>query len=95
MVCCMFKEINGLLIVSNRQIIEFKNKFTILFVIVQVIIDMQISEEYNIANPIDTTYVCFQKPFNSFILIYILMITIIIATSTTLPTYEQNKQKSI
>ena len=47
----MFKEINGLLIVSNRQIIEFKNKFTILFVIVQVIIDMQINEEYNIANP--------------------------------------------
>lgn len=37
----MFKEINGLLIVSNREIIEFKNKFTILFVIVQVIIDMQ------------------------------------------------------
>lgn len=38
----MLKEINSLLIVSNRQIIEFKNKFTIPFVIVQVIIDMQI-----------------------------------------------------
>lgn len=66
MVCCMFKEINGLLIVSNRQIIEFKNKFTILFVIVQVIIDMQISEEYNCANPIDNLRFAFQNPIQFF-----------------------------